>query len=88
MFTDTRGDGICRSKSNAAALGTDVVVALDVVVTGSVEVVVGVGVVVVVMLSGGSVAAMVTCTTVVGGGVMTPSTTLRRLTVATGTSAA
>jgi hypothetical protein len=40
IFTDTRGDGICRSKSNAAVLGTDVVVAFDVVVTGSVDVLV------------------------------------------------
>jgi hypothetical protein len=35
-------------------------------------------------LSGGSVAAMVTGTTVVGGGATVPSTTLRRLTVASG----
>jgi hypothetical protein len=39
MFTVTRGEGICKSKSNAAALGTEVVVAFDVVVLSSVEVV-------------------------------------------------
>jgi hypothetical protein len=86
MFTDTRGDGICRSKSNAAVLGIEVVVAFDVVVTGSV-VVVGLGVAEVVVVMGGSVTAIVGGTLVVAGSVMGPSTTLRRLTVAPGTLA-
>jgi hypothetical protein len=77
----TRGEGICRSKSKAAALGIDVV-ALDVVVAsvevGSAEVdvvdVVGIAVVVV---RGGSVLAIVVGA--VAGGATVPKITLRRL---------
>jgi hypothetical protein len=97
MFTVTRGEGICKSKSNAAALGTEVVVAFDVVVLSSVEVVtvvvatgctdvvelvIGVGVGDDVVV--GRVAA-VAASAVVAGGVTDPSTTLLRRTVAVGT---
>jgi hypothetical protein len=92
----TRGDGICRSKSNAA-LGIDVVVAFEVVVlsgvevftvvvatgcTDEVEAVFVVAVVFGVVGAGGSVASAARALVV--GGVTVPSTTLLRRTVAVG----
>ncbi len=87
IFTDTRGDGICRSKSNVAVVAIDVVVAFDVVVAVVVDVVIEavVAVVAVVVVTDGRGTAIVAGVVVVAGATTVPSTTLRRLTVDVGT---
>lgn len=90
IFTDTRGDGICRSKSNVAVVAIDVAVAFDVVVAVVVDVVIDAVVAVeavetVVVVTDGRGTAIVAGVVVVAGATTVPSTTLRRLTVDVGT---
>ena len=93
MFTETRGDGICKSKSNATEPANDVVVVEAIVVAGAAVVVAEAMVVVEAMVAAGILAAAgagvaggATAIGVAAGGATVPRSTLFRLIVVVGSN--